>query len=346
MHSACLWQDVECAVAALREGRLPGLATSSGCLIGLWGLREGALAALHYASKDPTVAALITLSLRPPQPLELTERLRQMIWRTETLLEVAQKCFVPAFFLAGPCSTSCTNFKLEDLRSHYGGEAQIGHSVARAALFLARAFGLDNAAVTQLDAYLTKLAKQDRRKCSDEQAEEFLRSNEAEKCLLGLLQKAANACSCQSSFGQSLARGQISHWESRGVLRYAICLQLANFDAEVCIAWATKTEHNSDMVGLVHFMNVSCTSLSISRAVIREGHDGHGHRVAVQDLMVKEWVKTPWAMEVKFLPERCQMRLRGFEWLTMRAPVLWKQEETQDKIWQNILIYFGGRNCL
>ena len=41
-------------------------------------------------------------------------------------------------------------------------------------------------------------------------------------------------------------------------------------------------------VGTVHFMTISCTSLSISRAVIFLRDDVHHHRVAVQDLTVKE----------------------------------------------------------
>lgn len=60
-HSRCTVEDVACAVAALRDGTLPGLAarTGHGCCVALWGRSAGAIAALQYAARDPTVAALV-----------------------------------------------------------------------------------------------------------------------------------------------------------------------------------------------------------------------------------------------------------------------------------------------
>ena len=49
-NSQCCFDDVECAVGALRDG-LPGVAPVS--CIALWGRSAGAVAALQYASKEP-----------------------------------------------------------------------------------------------------------------------------------------------------------------------------------------------------------------------------------------------------------------------------------------------------
>ena len=332
-HSRCCVEDVDCAVQALRDGTLPGLAAStSECCVALWGRSTGAVAALQYAAQDPSVAALVcdsaysdlTSGLLVPEmfsaPLsnfcQLLSQTNQHVAAAPLRpVEVVKACFVPAFFLHGaeddlvPCEAA------RELRNHYGGEAQVmiipkssHHSLrpsgalARAALFLARAFNLKNQAVLQLDEYLTRLAAPKENQILNQRqqkAEDWLRSDEVFKRHYGLFQMALNACPAYRdgpAFHRSRAYGQKSHGQGmvEGV-HYAIRLKLPNRECEVCIAWASESgkKDSNDrkdavlgILGMVHFMVVSCTSLSITRVVIRR--DIHNHRVAVQDLIMKE----------------------------------------------------------
>lgn len=310
-QSLCHLEDVECAVGALRDGSLPGLANTSHCLVALWGRSTGAVAALQYAAKDPSVAALVMdspsdlTSLAPMGPIFSPVSNFCQLLGTSFLqpLEVAKSCFVPGFILHAAEDrmnpSDCAN-----LRSNYAGEAQVllmpcshdsrrpGWALARASLFLARAFKLDNSAVAKLEMYLTKVVSSgedvQHRDQLERQAENCLKSTETQLRLHGLLLKAANACGHRVGFHRSLAKGQKSRGQN-GVMgvHYAILIQLPRFEHEVCIAWASESTESTDCrVGMVHFMTISCTSLSISRAVIRR--DENHHRVAVQDLLVKD----------------------------------------------------------
>lgn len=348
-HSRCCVEDVDCAVQALRDGTLPGLATStSECIVALWGRSTGAVAALQYAAQDPSVAALVcdsaysdlTKGLLVPEmfstPLSNFCQLLSQTTANQHLsaaplrpVEVVKACFVPAFFLHGaeddlvPCEAA------RELRNNYGGEAQVmiipksshhslrpSSALARAALFLARAFNLKNQAVLQLDEYLTRLAAPKENQISQRQqkAEDWLRSDEVFKRHCGLFQMALNGCPAYRdvAFRRSLACGQKSHGQEVQGVHYAIRLKLPNREGEVCIAWASesgKKDSNDDgvlgMLGMVHFMIVSCTSLSITRVVIRR--DIHNHRVAVQDLIMKEPVL--WGngtrYEMSYVPACC-----------------------------------------
>lgn len=308
-QSLCRLEDVECAVAALRDGSLPGLANTSHCLVALWGRSTGAVAALQYATQDPSVAALVMDSaysdltnLAPMAPLfSPVSNFCQLLGNTSFVqpLEVAKSCFVPGFILHAAEDRMVPSDCARDLRSNYAGEAQVllmpkcshdshrpGWALARASLFLARAFKLENSAVAKLDLYLTKVVSSEENldKQLERQAEDLLKSNEPQLRLHGLLLKAANACGHRVGFHRSLAKGQKSRGRN-GVLgvHYAVLIQLPRFEHEVCIAWASES---TECRGMVHFLTISCTSLSISRAVIRR--DENLHRVAVQDLMVKD----------------------------------------------------------
>ena len=296
-------------MAALRDGSLPGLANTSHCLVALWGRSTGAVAALQYAAQDPSVAALVMDSaysdltnLAPMAPLlSPVSNFCQLLGNSSFVqpLEVAKSCFVPGFILHAAEDRMVPSDCARDLRSNYAGEAQVllmpkcshdshrpGWALARASLFLARAFKLENSAVAKLDLYLTKVVSSEENldKQLERQAEDLLKSNETQLRLHGLLLKAANACGHRVGFHRSLAKGQKSRGRN-GVLgvHYAILIQLPRFEHEVCIAWASES---TECRGMVHFLTISCTSLSISRAVIRR--DENLHRVAVQDLMVKE----------------------------------------------------------
>eukprot|EP00438_Fugacium_kawagutii_P015986 Skav227123 [mRNA] locus=scaffold199:596185:597158:- [translate_table: standard] len=233
-------------------------------------------------------------------------------------VEVAKSCFIPGFFLHGTEDQLVPKEAARDLRSSYAGEAQVllmpncshdslrpSASLARAALFLARAFNLDSVAVQQLDLYLTKLTE---RPQLDQQldckAEDLLRSPEAQRRHRGMLLKAVNACGYGQhveAFRLSRAKGQqFRYGEARGEggwvgVHFAILLQFRSSESELCIAWVDdealespaghKGGHPSP-VGTVHFVTLSCTCVRISRAMICQ--ESRGHRVAVQDLLVKE----------------------------------------------------------
>ena len=216
-------------------------------------------------------------------------------------LEIAKSCFVPGFFLHAENDEIVPSEAAKQLRNVYGGEAQIqlmancSHNstrpntpLARTALFLARAFDLENLAVSQLDAYLTRLAAPDPGNKIDRKAEDFLASKESEKRRWGLFMKAVNSCPSYHdvAFHRVLARGQ----KSPEYARYALLMKLPNSDSEVCIAWASEapasTSGGSRRVGTVHFMVMSCTSLSLTRAVVRA--EGNHHRVVLHDLAIKE----------------------------------------------------------
>lgn len=80
-------------------------------------------------------------------------------------------------------------------------------------------------------------------------------------------------------------------------VHFAILLQFRSSECELCIAWVEDEALDPSAgrqqspvvpcrVGTVHFVTLSCTCVRVSRAVIWQ--ESRGHRVAVQDLMVKE----------------------------------------------------------
>ena len=171
-------------MAALRNGSLPGLANTSHCLVALWGRSTGAVAALQYAAQDPSVAALVMDSaygdlthLAPMAPIfSPVSNFCQLLGNSTFLqpLEVAKSCFVPGFILHAAEDRMVPSASARELRSNYAGEAQVllmpkcshdsqrpSWALARATLFLARAFKLENLAVTKLDFYLAKRVSSD-----------------------------------------------------------------------------------------------------------------------------------------------------------------------------------------
>ena len=263
--------------------------------------------------KDPSIAALVTDTC-PAEDLTTVAAgvvaaplagLCRLVRRGEDgedavamarPLEIAKSCFVPGFFLHAQDDEIVPSEAAKQLRNNYGGEAQMqlmakcthnsdrpNASLARAALFLARGFDLENLAVSQLDAYLTKLAAPDPGNKIDLRAEQLLSSTESEKRRWGLFIKAVNACPSYHdvAFHRVLARGQ----QSADYARYCFLVKLPSLEGEVCVAWASDFPCGQ-RVGMIHFLIMSCTSLSLTRAVVRK--DEKQHRVTLHDLAIKD----------------------------------------------------------
>ena len=302
---------------ALRKG-LPDMEPFS--CVAVWGRSVGAAAALQYCSTDPSVAALVSdsayldlASLVVPEMLQgplsglchlaaAAGRLARAPGASEAVsrpVDLGRSCFVPALFLHGSDDEIVPSDQAKQLRQAYAGEAQVllmscGHdsarpssAIARAALFLARAFNLESSEVSRLDAYLAKLAAPSAGYKIDKQAEVLLAAEELEKRRWGLLMKAVNACPSYhgATFHRVLAKGQ----QSPHSTRFVALVSLPSSDCEVCLAWAAETTIHASgqtrIAGTVHFLVVSCSCLSLTRAIVRS--DEH-HRVAVQDLAVQD----------------------------------------------------------
>lgn len=72
-------------------------------------------------------------------------------------------------------------------------------------------------------------------------------------------------------------------------MKYAILVTLPSASSEVCIAWAAEmTAENAEnrRLGTVHFANISCSCLSLTRATVHE--DETNQTVHLEDLAVQE----------------------------------------------------------
>ena len=268
--------DVALVVESLRAG-LPDAPRYD--RVALWA-RSGGVAAALVAAQDPQTAALVADAAAPAA--------WGLVARYGDPLKLVQTCFVPGMFLQ-PGDDLIPADAAKQLRSSYGGEAQVlkmdcahhaarpNEAVAKAALFLARAFGLEGLPVSQLDADLTRLKAPDPGKKIEHRALELLRSSEASERRWGLFMKAVNACPSYHdvAFNQVLAKGR----QRADGLNYAIVLKLPSTECEVCVAWASECASR----GQVHFLVISSASISFTRAEI-----GADQRVILEDLAVQD----------------------------------------------------------
>ncbi|CAE7938533.1 cbpA, partial [Symbiodinium necroappetens] len=320
--SHCLEQDVAAAIEMLRQGHK---AIPPYPYVALWGRSAGAVAALE-AAKDPTLAAIVCDSaysdlaslLEVPgvlsAPLAGLCQLASGSWllgpgtdssKTPTdPVEYARSCFVPGLFLHAAEDELLSSDHARNLRQAHGGEAQLltmsrtchdsarpNEAISRAALFLSRAFGLENEAVSRLALYLSRLHPDDATDKIDREAAKLLAAQEVQKRRWGLLMKAVNHCPAYhgASFTRATARGVRPSPAGPNYVKYAILVTLPSASSEVCIAWAAEmTAENADnrRLGTVHFANISCSCLSLTRATVHE--DETNQTVHLEDLAVQE----------------------------------------------------------
>jgi len=321
--SHCLEQDVAAAIEMLRQGHK---AIPPYPYVALWGRSAGAVAALE-AAKDPTLAAIVCDSaysdlaslLEVPGVLsaplaglcQLASGSGLLGPGTESSpsptdpIEYARSCFVPGLFLHAAEDELLSSNHAKNLRQAHGGEAQLltmsrtrhdssrpNEAISRAALFLSRAFGLENKAVSRLALYLSRLHPDDATDKIDQEAAKLLAAQEVQKRRWGLLMKAVNHCPAYhgTSFTRARARGvRPSSPAGSDYVKYAILVTLPSASSEVCIAWAAEmTAENAEnrRLGTVHFANISCSCLSLTRATVHE--DETNQTVDLEDLAVQE----------------------------------------------------------
>ena len=321
--SHCLEQDVAAAIEMLRQGHK---AIPPYPYVALWGRSAGAVAALE-AAKDPTLAAIVCDSaysdlaslLEVPGVLsaplaglcQLASGSGLLGPGTESSpsptdpIEYARSCFVPGLFLHAAEDELLSSNHAKNLRQAHGGEAQLltmsrtrhdssrpNEAISRAALFLSRAFGLENKAVSRLALYLSRLHPDDATDKIDQEAAKLLAAQEVQKRRWGLLMKAVNHCPAYhgTSFTRARARGvRPSSPAGSDYVKYAILVTLPSASSEVCIAWAAEmTAENAEnrRLGTVHFANISCSCLSLTRATVHE--DETNQTVDLEDLAVQD----------------------------------------------------------
>ena len=203
----------------LREG-LPGIPPYP--CIALWGRSAGAAAALEQAAKDPTLAAIVCdsaysdLASLLDMPGLMSAPLAGLCQlasgsgllgprvdsSTTSPAEHAKSCFAPGLFLHPADDAILSAEHAQNLRQAYSGEAQLltmkdtdhdsarpSEVIGRAALFVARAFGLEHEAVSRLAFYLSRLHPDASTEKIDQEADELLAAQEAQKRCWGLLMK-------------------------------------------------------------------------------------------------------------------------------------------------------------
>ena len=321
--SHCLAKDVAAAVEMLRHGHN---AIPPYPYIALWGRSAGAAAALEAAAKNPTLAALVCDSaysdaaslLEVPGVLSgplsglcqlasesglLGPRVDSSATTSTAPVDHAKACFVPGLFLHPAEDELLSTEHARNLRQAYGGEAQLltmsgtshdsarpNETISRAALFLSRAFGLENDSVSRLALYLSKLHPDAAKDQIDQEAAKLLVAQEVQKRRWGLLMKAVNHCPAYhgAAFKRVIARGLRPETRGPEYVKFAILVTLPNPGSEVCIAWAAEMSEESGeqrRLGTVHFANISCSCLSLTRAIVQE--DDTGHTVQLEDLAVQ-----------------------------------------------------------
>ena len=312
--------------------------------VALWGRSAGAAAALEQAAKDPTLAAIVCDSaysdlaslLEMPGLLSAPLAGLCQLASGSGLLgpgvdssitppsDHARSCFAPALFLHPAEDEILSAEHARALRQAYGGEAQLltmsatshdsarpSEAIARAALFLARAFGLEQDSVSRLALYLSRLHPDASTEKIDREAAELLAAQESRKRCWGLLMKAVNACPAYhgAAFSRVKARGLRPSSRGQEYVKFAVLVTLPSASSEVCIAWAAERpsgqECQKPCLGTVHFANISCSCLNLARASVIAGMQ----KVEWEDLAVQDTCKLH--KGIQFVPN--QMKLSSQE---------------------------------
>lgn len=209
-------------------------------------------------------------------------------------LELARRCYVPAFFVHGAADEIVPPSHAEALRKNYGGEAQLllvpdgAHDtprpaaiLARVTLFLFRAFRREGEAEVAAEVQrLERMAISARSlpplpppTTSDVEVRDLLAAHSAPQRRCGLLMAAVAACPAHLH-----ARFEPVHVPSRGeaagtLLKLTGSVAFLSAESEATIAWAVDSGHTGGG-GVVIFAVLSPSLQTITR--VRLTHSAAG----------------------------------------------------------------------